>query len=158
MQIFVMYVFVHVFPVTTGTVSDCQSPNGADLPLGIAQVPSWGPSRSCCVVCLPFFNIYFLLEFPKQIKNCFQPLPVTRLFPLVQSRNREISRFIGIFEAFLCLISLGNMDMSALIFVFFPKTCWTILLVAVQSVFITMINDKGSFDKHKHMCGMCLCV
>ncbi len=62
-----MYVFVHMFPVTAWTVSDCKSPNGADLPLGVTQISSW--SQEDLVSVLGLICFYILLEFPKQIKT-----------------------------------------------------------------------------------------
>lgn len=59
---------------------------------------------------------------------------------------------------------LGNMETCQGCEAVF-KTCKTIFLffffLAVQVcflTFITMVNDKGSFDTHKHMCKMCLCM
>lgn len=64
-------VFVCMFYSSTGTVSDCKLPNGADLPFGKAQVPSWGPGRSYCVVCgIIFCNIYIFARISKAIQDC----------------------------------------------------------------------------------------
>lgn len=115
-----------------------------------------------------FFYIYILLEFPKQIKTVVWPTTATcdQAYSVTTvKRDHVFSRLFGDISLVRTWLSFWEIWRHARVVRLFSKhvrqSFFFFFFLAVQVcflTFITMVNDKGSFDTHKHMCKMCLCM